>query len=173
MAFTRRSFIQAAGSGLGAAALGFPVVVRAQTEPIRVGLMTVKTGPLASGGIDMERALVQFLRERNNTLAGRKVELFVADSAGVPAQARTKLQELVERNRIQVMIGPLAAGRSARRRRLHPVAAAPDAVGRRRRGLDPAQPQSLVRSRDVDFLAVRSRRWPTIAPKRSSTSAWR
>ena len=110
MAFTRRSFIQAAGTGLGAAALGLPRVVRAQTEPIRIGLVTVKTGPLASGGIDMERALVQFLRERNNTLAGRKVELFVADSAGVPAQARTKLQELVERNRIQVMIGPLAAG---------------------------------------------------------------
>jgi branched-chain amino acid transport system substrate-binding protein len=72
--------------------------------------MTVKTGPLASGGIDMERALVMYLRERNSTLAGRKVELFVGDSGGVPAQARTKVQELVERERIQVMIGPLAAG---------------------------------------------------------------
>jgi branched-chain amino acid transport system substrate-binding protein len=72
--------------------------------------MTVKTGPLASGGIDMERALVQYLKERNNTLAGRKVELLVGDSGGVPAQARTKVQELVERERIQVMIGPLAAG---------------------------------------------------------------
>src|ERR1700675_3255230 len=110
MAFTRRRFIRSAGSGLGAAALDFPVVARAQTEPIRVGLVTVKTGPLASGGIDMERALVQYLREHNNTLAGRKVELFVADSAGVPAQARTKLQELVERDKIQVLIGPLAAG---------------------------------------------------------------
>src|ERR1700675_1150630 len=110
MAFTRRRFIRSAGSGLGAAALGFPAIVRAQAGPSRVGLLTVKTGPLASGGIDMERALTQFLGERNNTLAGRKVELFVADSAGVPAQARTKLQELVERNKIQVMIGPLAAG---------------------------------------------------------------
>src|SRR3981081_1748263 len=110
MAYTRRIFIQAAGAGLGAAALGLPVVLRAQTEPIRIGLVTVKTGPLASGGIDMERALTQFLREHNNTLAGRKVEVFVADSGGVPAQARSKLQELVERNKIQVMIGPLAAG---------------------------------------------------------------
>ena len=110
MALNRRRFIQAAGGGLGAAAIGFPVIVRAQTEPARIGLMTVKTGPLASGGIDMERGLMQFLREHNNTLAGRKVELFVADSGGVPAQARTKLQELVERDRIQVMIGPLAAG---------------------------------------------------------------
>ena len=49
MAFTRRSFLQAAGVGI--AAFGFPVNVRAQTEPIRIGLMTVKTGPLASGGL--------------------------------------------------------------------------------------------------------------------------
>ena len=106
MAFTRRRFMQAAG--LGASALGFPAIVRGQSGPIRVGLMTVKTGPLASGGIDMERALVQYLKERNYTMAGRKVELFVGDSGGVPAQARTKIQELVERDRIHVMIGPLA-----------------------------------------------------------------
>jgi branched-chain amino acid transport system substrate-binding protein len=109
MAFTRRQFVKAAGSGLAVSALGIPLAARAQSESIRVGLMTVKTGPLASGGIDMERALVQFLKERNNTLTGRKIELFVADSAGVPAQARTKLQELVERDKIQVMIGPLDA----------------------------------------------------------------
>jgi len=109
MAFTRRRFIQAAGGNLGAAALGFPAMALAQGASIRVGLMTVKTGPLASGGNDMERALVQFLRERNNTLAGRKIELFVGDSGGVPAQSRTKTQELVERDKIQVMIGPLDA----------------------------------------------------------------
>jgi branched-chain amino acid transport system substrate-binding protein len=109
MAFTRRRFIQAAAGGIGASALAFPAMVRAQSEPIRIGLMTVKTGPLASGGIDMERALLQYLRERNNTLAGRKVELFVGDSGGVPAQSRTKTQELVERDKIQVMIGPLDA----------------------------------------------------------------
>jgi branched-chain amino acid transport system substrate-binding protein len=110
MTFSRRRFVQATGAGFAVSALGFPVLAPAQPEPVRLGLMTVKTGPLASGGIDMERALVQVLRERNNTLAGRKVELFVGDSAGVPAQARTKLQELVERDKIQVLIGPLAAG---------------------------------------------------------------
>jgi branched-chain amino acid transport system substrate-binding protein len=105
MAFTRRRFVQAAA--LGASALGFPALARAQSGPIRLGLMTVKTGPLASGGIDMERALVQYLKEHNYTMAGRKVELFVGDSGGVPAQSRTKTQELVERDKIHVMIGPL------------------------------------------------------------------
>jgi branched-chain amino acid transport system substrate-binding protein len=103
MSFNRRRFIQATG----AASLATALPVKAQGAPLRLGLMTVKTGPLASGGIDMERALVQYLKERNNTLAGRKVELFVGDSGGVPAQSRTKTQELVERDRIQIMIGPL------------------------------------------------------------------
>jgi branched-chain amino acid transport system substrate-binding protein len=107
MKFNRRRFIQAAGAGLSASTLGFPALVRAQSGPIRVGLVTVKTGPLASGGIDMERALVQYLKEHDYTMAGRKVELFVADSGGVAAQARTKIQELVERDKIQIMIGPL------------------------------------------------------------------
>lgn len=109
MAFNRRKFIQATGAGLGVSALGFPAIVRGQGTPIRLGLMTVKTGPLASGGLDMERALVMFLKDRNNTIAGRKVELFVADSGGVPAQARTKYQELIDKDKIDAMIGPLAA----------------------------------------------------------------
>ena len=103
MQFTRRRFIQATSAAAAASALP----VRAQAGPIRVGLVTVKTGPLASGGIDMERALEQYFKEKNNTLAGRKVELIVADSGGVPAQARTKIQELVERDKIHIMIGPL------------------------------------------------------------------
>ena len=105
MTINRRKFLQ--GVGAGVAALHAPWV-RAQAEPIRIGLLTVKSGPLASGGLDMERALVMYLRERNYTLAGRKCTLNVGDSAGVPAQARTKLQELVERDRIQILIGPLA-----------------------------------------------------------------
>jgi branched-chain amino acid transport system substrate-binding protein len=110
MAVSRRRFIGAAGAGLGASALGFPAIVRAQSEPIRLGLLTVKTGPLASGGLDMERALVTYLRERNNTIAGRRVELFTADTAGVAATARTKTQELVEKNRVHALTGPLDAG---------------------------------------------------------------
>jgi branched-chain amino acid transport system substrate-binding protein len=91
------------------AALAAPAsIVRAQTGPIRVGFLTVKTGPLASGGIQMEQGLTLFLKERNQTLAGRKVELFTGDSAGAPAVARTKMQELVERDNISCLIGPLA-----------------------------------------------------------------
>jgi len=104
MSFNRRRFVQ----GIAGVSLVGAIPARAQSNaPIRLGLMTVKTGPLASGGIDMERALTQYLKEHQYTMGGRKVELFVGDSGGVPAQSRTKLQELVERDKIQIMIGPL------------------------------------------------------------------
>src|SRR5712691_12822483 len=109
MSIQRRKFIQAAGAAAGASALGFPSILRAQAEPIRLGLLTIKTGALASGGIDMERGLTIFLKEKNYTLGGRKVELTVADTGGTPAQARTKMQELVERDKVHAVVGPLAA----------------------------------------------------------------
>jgi len=109
MTLNRRKFVKAAAAAAGASALGFPAIVRAQAQPIRIGLLTIKTGALASGGIDMERGLTIFLKEKNYTLGGRKVELTVADSGGVPAQARTKMQDLVERDRVQAVVGPLAA----------------------------------------------------------------
>src|SRR5258708_27589685 len=109
MAMQRRLFTQAAGAAAGASALGFPSIRRAQAERIRLGLLRIKTGALASGGIDMERGLTIFLKEKNSTMGGRKVQLSVADSGGVPAQARTKMQELVERERVHAVVGPLAA----------------------------------------------------------------
>ncbi len=39
----------------------------AQSEPIRVGFLTVRTGPLAAGGKQMEEGILLFLKERNYT----------------------------------------------------------------------------------------------------------
>ena len=109
MSISRRQFVSSV-AGAGIASMAAPRPVFAQNSgPVRVGLLAAKTGPLASGGIDMELAMTMFLKERDNTLAGRKVELIVADTAGAPATARTKAQELVEKNNIQCIIGPLAA----------------------------------------------------------------
>lgn len=105
----RREFLQVTGGAAVTLALPGLASAQARDEPVRIGLMTVKTGPLASGGIDMERGLNMYLAERNNMLAGRKVQLFVADTGGTPANAKSKIQELVELNKIHVLIGPLAA----------------------------------------------------------------
>jgi branched-chain amino acid transport system substrate-binding protein len=108
MRISRRSFVKGVAGASLAAAAG-PAAFAQGAEAARIGLLTVKTGPLASGGLDMERALIMFLKDRNNTLGGRKVELTVADTAGVPATARSKTQELVEKDKVQCLIGPLAA----------------------------------------------------------------
>ncbi|WP_315833757.1 ABC transporter substrate-binding protein [Bradyrhizobium prioriisuperbiae] len=109
MTLSRREFVGAA-TGAGIASMAAPGLLFAQSNgPFRIGLLAAKTGPLASGGIDMELALNMFLKERNGALADRKIELIVADTAGVPATARTKCQELVEKNNIDCLIGPLAA----------------------------------------------------------------
>src|SRR4029077_18671632 len=98
MTISRRQFVSGV-AGAGIASMAAPNLCFAQAGgPIRIGLLAAKTGPLASGGIDMELALTMFLKERDNTLAGRKIELIVADTAGVPATARTKAQELTEKN---------------------------------------------------------------------------
>jgi branched-chain amino acid transport system substrate-binding protein len=99
----RRTFLA------GAAASALPLPAIAQAAPVRIGLMTVKTGPLAEGGIQMEQGLLTFLKEKNNTLAGRKVEMISADTGGSPAGAKTKAQELIERDKVDVILGPLAA----------------------------------------------------------------
>src|ERR1700693_4821210 len=109
MKVSRRQFVSSI-AGAGIASMAAPNLILAQNSgPIPIGLLAAKTGPLASGGIDMKLALAMLLKERDNMLAGRKAELIVADTAGVPATARTKAQDLVEKNNIHRIIGPLAA----------------------------------------------------------------
>src|SRR5262249_38394853 len=109
MTVNRRTVIKGAlAAGVATQVLKVPAAA-AQAAPLRVGFLTIKTGPLASGGLQRERALTFFFKERNNPPAGRPVDFHPADTAGNPAQARTKTQELVERLNVAVLIGPLAA----------------------------------------------------------------
>jgi branched-chain amino acid transport system substrate-binding protein len=94
--------------GLAAAASLLPMRSWSDAAPLRIGFLTVATGPLAAGGKQMEEGIALFLKERDNMLAGRRIELFTADTAGQPATARTKTQELVERHEVRAIIGPLA-----------------------------------------------------------------
>jgi branched-chain amino acid transport system substrate-binding protein len=108
--FSRRAFMAGA-----AASASLPVVSAvltpaiAQAAPFKIGLLTVKTGPLAQGGIQMEQGIAALLKEKGSTLAGRKIEFISADTGGNPAGAKTKAQELVERDNVDVILGPLAA----------------------------------------------------------------
>jgi len=105
--FNRRKFL--AGTAAVASTAAFPMPSIAQSAPVKIGLLTVKTGPLASGGIQMEQGIVTFLKQKNYMLAGRKVDFISTDTGGNPAGAKTKAQELVEKDKVDVIMGPLAA----------------------------------------------------------------
>src|ERR1700687_312151 len=107
--FTRRKFMAGTAAGAAAATFKFPAPAIAQAAPFKLGLRTVKTGPLAQGGIQMEQGVITYLKEKNNTFAGRKVEFISADTGGNPAGTKTKAQELVERDKVDAILGPLAA----------------------------------------------------------------
>jgi branched-chain amino acid transport system substrate-binding protein len=102
---SRRSLLKA---GAAFSILPAPSVFAQSAEPLKIGFLTVLTGPLAAGGKQQEEGAALFLKERNGVIAGRKVELITQDTAGNPALAKTKLQELVERSKVAVSIGPLA-----------------------------------------------------------------
>ena len=106
---TRRKFMAATAAGTALAAFKFPAPAIAQAAPFKLGLLTVKTGPLAQGGIQMEQGVVTWLKEHNNKIAGRNIEFFSADTGGSPAGTKTKVQELVERDKVDTILGPLAA----------------------------------------------------------------
>jgi branched-chain amino acid transport system substrate-binding protein len=92
----------------GITALGAPAV-RAQPAPIRIGLLTDKVGPLAEGGVQMEQGIQTFLKDKDYTLAGRKVELVSADTGGNPSVALDKAREFVELNHVDFILGPLVS----------------------------------------------------------------
>src|SRR5664279_2564434 len=106
---TRRKFMAATAAGAALATFKFPAPAIAQAAPFKLGLLTVKTGPLAQGGIQMEQGVLTWLKVHDNKMAGRPVEFFSADTGGKPAGTKTKAQELIERDKVDVIVGPLAA----------------------------------------------------------------
>ena len=98
-----------AGAAALSAAGAFPLPAIAQGAPMKVGLLTVKTGPLAAGGLHAEEGITTFLKDKSFILSDRKIELVIGDTGGNPAGAKSKAQELVERDKVDIILGPFAA----------------------------------------------------------------
>lgn len=78
---SRRVVLAGTAVAAAAALTRFQAPAIAQTAPFKLGLLTVKTGPLAEGGIQMEQGVVTYLKEKNYTMGGRKV----TSSSPIPA----------------------------------------------------------------------------------------
>ena len=109
MKIQRRNILKGIlAGGASLAAMKMPAV-QAQKSSLKIGLLTVKSGPLAQGGYQMSQGINIFLKEKNNQLGGRRIELLTADTGGNPVGAKTKLIELIERDQADIILGPFAA----------------------------------------------------------------
>lgn len=85
--------------GLGVSA------VPAAPRDLRIGVPVPLTGGLAEGGRDMVDGLTLYLEEHGKTLGGRPVTVVVEDTTGTPTVALTKARKLVERDRVEFLMG--------------------------------------------------------------------
>ncbi len=104
----RRIAILSAVLGLLVSAAA-PHAAVAQPKPLRIGLLIPTSGVFAAPGKYMQEGFELYLNQHSNTLAGRKIEVVVADTQGNPAVGVTKIRELVEQEHVDLVFGPLSA----------------------------------------------------------------
>ncbi|MCX2726619.1 ABC transporter substrate-binding protein [Thermomicrobium sp. 4228-Ro] len=80
------------------------------TEPIRIGLIHGYTGVFAALAENLTNGIRLHFESIDNTVAGRKVEFVQEDDASNPEQGLTKTKQLVERLRVQLIIGYIHSG---------------------------------------------------------------
>ena len=107
----RRSFLKTTGLSLAAGAGTFsaPWIARAQSGPIRIGLMAPLTGVVAAGGREIVDGFTMFWESIGNQVGGRKIELIVEDDASNPDTALQKARRLVEQSKADMLFGNLLA----------------------------------------------------------------
>lgn len=100
-----------AGATCFALAATLSAAVHAQTVPIRIGLPVPLTGPYGAEAKDQVRNAELAIKEFNDAggLNGRKAELLVRDDKLNPAEAATRALELIEKDRVNFIVGSLSA----------------------------------------------------------------
>jgi len=93
-------------AALAAPALLLATRTRAASAPFRIGFLGSYTGISASSGPEFDTAMDLVLKQRGDTIAGRKVEILKRDSTGpAPDVVRRLAQELVVRDKVDIITG--------------------------------------------------------------------
>src|SRR5213594_4569157 len=106
----RRVFLTTTAAG--AATVAFPAVLRAQSkDPIRIGFPLPLTGPFGALAADQQRGAQLGADELNakGGILGRKVEVLFRDDQLKPAVGAQRTKELIENEKVQFIVGGLAA----------------------------------------------------------------
>jgi branched-chain amino acid transport system substrate-binding protein len=102
---TRRRFLRSAAALSGAAALGFPMIARAQAKVIKVGMPTILSGRVAQLGTSSRNAVMMEVEKFNAAggLAGRRIEMVIRDSRGQAHEAARVARELVNSDGCEIL----------------------------------------------------------------------
>jgi len=99
-----------------AALLAAPALIgvgtaRAQGQTLKIGVPTAMTGTWAALGAQVVRScrLWQKVTNAEGGLLGRPVEFLFEDTQGTPANCLRKAQEMVERDRVNILLGLMAS----------------------------------------------------------------
>jgi branched-chain amino acid transport system substrate-binding protein len=109
---SRRRLLTTASAGAVLAASSFRInLVRAQEASIKIGFPVPLTGPYGAEAQDQVRAAQLALAQFNDAggLNGRKAELVVRDDKLNPGEAATRTLELVEKEKVNFVVGSLSA----------------------------------------------------------------
>jgi branched-chain amino acid transport system substrate-binding protein len=103
---TRRTLLKA--SAAAAAALGFPAVLKAQSDKIKIGHLTPLTGFLGALGEYAVKGIRIAIEEINAAggVMGRQLDVASEDSVN-PATAATKAQRMLEQDKVEFLMGEI------------------------------------------------------------------
>jgi branched-chain amino acid transport system substrate-binding protein len=108
----RRRLLATAGAGVALAAAPFRInLLRAEEANIKIGFPVPLTGPYGTEAQDQVRAGQLAVAQFNEAggLNGRKAELVVRDDKLNPGEAATRTLELVEKEKVNFVVGSLSA----------------------------------------------------------------
>jgi branched-chain amino acid transport system substrate-binding protein len=107
---TRRTLIKGAGAAAAVGITSFPYISYGQSDVIRIGHLTPRTGFLGPLGEFAVQAVDMAIDEINAAggVNGRKVEALKEDSVN-PQTASTKAERMVERDKVACIIGEISS----------------------------------------------------------------
>jgi branched-chain amino acid transport system substrate-binding protein len=76
-------------------------------EKLKIGLVVTLSGPAAALGQQVRNGFTLALKDLGGKMAGREVELLVADDELKPDAAVTKVKGLLERDKVDFVVGPI------------------------------------------------------------------
>ena len=74
-------------------------------DVVKVGLIVSMTGQQASTGKQIKAAVDLYMKEHGDTVAGKKVQVILRDSASVPDNTKRLAQELIVNDKVNIIAG--------------------------------------------------------------------